>query len=246
MNIIIPDIDKYIVNLADLQTLAKMVLVNKFFHKFISAKPVMDQWKHITGLKLDTINYIFIEACKMGFLEYAIYLVNKNIIDIHAHKDSAFSLSCANGHLILAQWLIELGESSGYTKIDIHADNDFAFRYSCCYGHLEIAQWLIELGESSGYTKIDIHTDYNFAFKSSCYNGHLKLAQWLVQLGESSGYTKIDIHVNNDWPFRSSCSNGHLNLAQWLVQLEKSSGYTKIDIHADNDTHLDGVVNMDI
>ena len=192
MNIIIPDIDKHIVNLVDLRSLANLLLVNKFFNTIITAKPIMDQWKHIKNIKSETITDIFIETCEMGFLEYAIYLVNENIIDIHALNDNAFRWSCCNGHLKLSQWLIELGESSGYTKIDIHANNDYAFRYSCLHGHLKLAQWLIQLGESSGYTKIDIHAVNDYAFKWSCYYGHFNLAQWLVSLGESNGYTNFD------------------------------------------------------
>ena len=210
MNIIIPDIDKHIVNLVDLRSLANLLLVNKFFHTIIIAKPIMEQWKHLNSMKLGTINDIFIETCKMGFLEYAIYLVNENIIDIHADNDCAFRMCCQNGHLKLAQWLIQLGESNGYTKIDIHADNDYMFGNSCSNGHLKLAQWLIELGESSGYAKFDIHVVNDYAFRRSCFYGHLELAQWLVQLGESSGYTKFDIHADNDYAFRLSCRNGHI------------------------------------
>ena len=136
MNIIIPDIDKYIVNLVDLQPLANLLLVNKFYHTIITVKPIMEQWKHINSMELDTINDMFKKTCKREFLEYAIYLVNKNIIDIHADNDYAFRMCCQYGHLNLAQWLVQLGESSGYTKFDIHADNDYAFRLSCRNGHI--------------------------------------------------------------------------------------------------------------
>ena len=191
MNIIIPDIDKYIVNLVDLRSLTNLLLVNKFFYEIIIAKPVMDQQKQINDMQLRTITDIFIEACGRGFLEYTIYLVNENKIDIRAVNDYAFRYSCRYGHLKLAQWLICLGESSGYSKIDIRTINDYAFGWSCEKGYLELAQWLVCLGESSGYTKIDIHANDDYAFGWSCVNKHLELAQWLVQLGESSGYGKF-------------------------------------------------------
>ena len=221
MNIIISDIDKYIVDLVDLRTLANLLLVNKFFYEYISVKPVMYQWKRINSMKLYTINDIFTKICGMGFLEYAKYFVNENEIDIHAYNDYAFRLSCENGHLELAQWLIQLGESSGYTKIDIHASNKDAFRSSCYHGHIEVAQWLVQLGESDGYTKIDIHVLNEFAFKWSCLYGHLNIARWLIELGESSSYTKIDIHTDNDYAFRWSCHNGHIEIARWLISLDK-------------------------
>ena len=79
MNIILPDIDKYIVELVDLHSLANLMLVNKFFYKVIFAKPIMNQWKHINNMNLDTIGDILIETCEMGFLEYAHYLMNAKV-----------------------------------------------------------------------------------------------------------------------------------------------------------------------
>ena len=225
MDIIIPDIGKYIVDLIDLRSLANLLLVNKFFNTIISAKTLTHQWKHINSMKLDTIDSIFAETCKLGFLEYAKYLVNENKIDIHIYGDYVFVLICYNGHKDVARWLVELGESDGYTKIDIHANNDYAFRYSCLNGHKDVAQWLVELGESDGYTKIDIHAWNEYAFRYSCKYGHLDLAQWLINLGESSGYTKIDIHADNDYAFMCSCKYGHKYIARWLVQLSESGAY---------------------
>ena len=229
MNIVIPDIDTYMIDFADLHTMAILQQVNKYFNKIITAKPIMRQWKVINNMQLDLPNDKFIEACKRGFLAYAKYLFGAYEIDIHANNDYAFQLSCENGHIEVAQWLILLGESNDYTKIDIHADNEYAFRWSCQYGHLELAQWLIKLGESNGYTKINIHADNEYAFRWSCRNGHLEVAQWLVNLGESSGYTKIDIHANNDYAFRWSRKNGYLDLAQWLVKLNKTCGCGKFN-----------------
>ena len=119
MNLVIPDIDKYILDLVDLRSLANLILVNKYFYELISTKPIMGQWKCIINMKSESINSIFIQACAVGFLEYAIYLVNEIDIDIHVYNDYAFRWSCRNGHLKLTQWLVCLGESSGYTKIDI-------------------------------------------------------------------------------------------------------------------------------
>ena len=38
-----------------------------------------------------------------------------------------FEWSCRNGHLHVAQWLIELGKQSD-SLINIHANNEYAFR----------------------------------------------------------------------------------------------------------------------
>ena len=180
MNIIIPDIDKYIVDLVDLHSLANLLLVNKFFNTIISAKPVMSQWKYLNSIQIDTTNNIFKKACSLGFVEYANYLINGNTIDIHADNEYAFRCSCLNGHINIALWLVKLGKSSGYTKIDIHANGERAFRCSCLNGHINIALWLVKLGESSGYTKIDIHAWDDYALQACYENGHLDVAQWLI------------------------------------------------------------------
>ena len=39
-------------------------------------------------------------------------------INIHANNEWAFRFSCDYGHIQIAHWLIQLGESEGYNKID--------------------------------------------------------------------------------------------------------------------------------
>ena len=116
MNIIIPDIDIYIINFLDLPSMANLLCTNTSFLKIISTKPIMSQWKNINNAKLGSIESIFLEICKRGFLEYVVDLFNRHEINIHADNDNAFQWSCGNGHLTTAQWLIKLGESNGYGK----------------------------------------------------------------------------------------------------------------------------------
>ena len=48
------------------------------------------------------------------------HLINKfNDIDIHAHREYAFRLSCYNNHLEIAKWLIDLSLHKNFTPIDI-------------------------------------------------------------------------------------------------------------------------------
>ena len=130
-------------------------------------------------------------------------------VDIHADDDihfdeNAFMLSCENGHLTVAKWLLGLGTSCSHPTcpsgtryslgdIDIHSNDDHAFCISCEKGHLTVAQWLYSLGD------IDIHVDNEYAFKSCCENGHLIVAKWLYSLGD------VDIHADNEYAFRWSC-----------------------------------------
>jgi hypothetical protein len=54
-------------------------------------------------------------------------------VDDHAHDECAFQESCANRHIEIAKWLVELG-------VDIHAENEGAFRLSCLKENIEIAK----------------------------------------------------------------------------------------------------------
>ena len=97
MNIVIPDIDTYLLDLVDLQSMAILQQVNKYFHKIISAKPITDQWETINDIKLKLPDK-FKGACEMDFLEYAEYLIGVYEIDMHVDNEYTFRWSCVNGH----------------------------------------------------------------------------------------------------------------------------------------------------
>ena len=196
MNIIIPDIDQIIVSLTELPALVNLGCVNKYFYGLVSNQPIIKQWLIIKTMhRTASIDDIFTEACKNGFLSYGMFLLFEEKIDIHADNESAFRWSCANGHIQAARWLINLGESEEYGKININANDEFAFRWSCTDGHIEIAHWLIQLGESGEYKKININIIDECPFRYSCINGNIEIANWLINLGESGKYGKIDQRI---------------------------------------------------
>ena len=179
MNIIISDIDQLIVFLTELPSLVKLACVSKYFYRLVSNQPIIKQWLIIKNMHgKNSIDDIFIRACMNGFLSYGIFLLKEYKIDIHARTECAFRYSCENGHIEIAKWLIQLGESLEYGKINIHIYNEYVFRHSCENGHIQIANWLIYLGESEEYGKIDIHVGDEWAFRYSCENGHIQIAQW--------------------------------------------------------------------
>ena len=105
MNIIIPDIDQLIVSLTELQSLVKLGCVSKYFYRVVSNQPIIKQWliiKNMHGGK--SVDDIFIEVCMNGFLSYGIFILKENKIDIHAYNECAFSWSCGNGHIQIANW----------------------------------------------------------------------------------------------------------------------------------------------
>lgn len=243
MTTILPDIYCHIVNFADLPTLVNLISVDKHFHNLASTKPIIEQWQCMTKWKnnqthreLPTINTIFIQSCCFGFIEYAKYLVSVHQINIHVFKDSPFRISCSNGRLAIAQWLIALGESNDYTKIDITAVCNSAFVNSCINGHIDVVKWLIKLGESGNYKRIDIYAQNNHAFIYSCGRNHIDIVRYLIEL-EESGYSNgcSDVQSNgysNGYPgywfanaLITSCEFGHTELAKMLVAYGESKRY---------------------
>ena len=231
MNIIIPDIDQAIMTITELPELVTLGCVNKYFYRLVSDQPIIKQWSIIKNIcKGKSINDIFIQVCKNGFLSYGMFLIKKNNINIHVADELPFRWCCSTGNIEMANWLIKSGESGNYgKKINIHSADEDIFTWRCYNGDIEMARWLIQLGESSDYGKINIHADRELAFRWSCYNGHIEIVRWLIRLGESGDYGKIDINVYNDDAFISSCANRHIKIAHLLIQLGESKGYNKID-----------------
>lgn len=183
MNIIIPDIDKLIINLLDIPELIHMVCTNKYFHEIITKMTLYCQWRIIRCKYHDLyLNSLFTEVCRHGYLAYSKSLISRySSINLHHYAEHPFQLCCHNGHFEMAKWLIDI---CVIDKINIHTDNDLAFAWACQNDHLEIAKWLIELGET-GYGKIDVHC-YSVFINCKC-NGHIDMVNWLLSLEPSYG-----------------------------------------------------------
>ena len=65
-------------------------------------------------------------------------------INIHALNEYAFQLSCKNGHLEIAKWLVDLGKQKNFTPINIHAENEYAYKWSYKNDHPEIVKLLVD------------------------------------------------------------------------------------------------------
>jgi ankyrin repeat protein len=161
--------------------------------------------------------YKFIKLCGNGDLIGAQQMLEipknsekRKPVNIFAKNDSAFHDACQNGHLPVAQWLLQIAEEKGH-HINISFNNNITFRMVCLNGHLHVAQWLLQVVKEIRQS-VDL---FNIAFLYACYKGHLEVAQWLLQVKPD-----IDISADNEWAFRCACENGYFHVAKWLQCLK--------------------------
>lgn len=115
----------------------------------------------------------FLEFCRNGELGRAqAYIVALDPNTSIANYEMAFRVACYNGHLDVAEWLLQVKPD-----INISALSDDAFRFSCIYGHLNVAKWLLQIKPD-----IDITAVSGSAFNGACSRRHLNVAKWLASL----------------------------------------------------------------
>lgn len=159
-------------------------------------------------------------ACQYGHIKLAKKIWTLYELKINIAK--SFELACSNGHLAIAQWLIELSYTKpAFTRFDYY----MSFCRACLNGHIEMAKLIIEMYQTNGHT-IDIRVrpwpGILAPFDAACSGGHLELAQWLYELSVKSNQI-IDIHADDEHAFRIACEKGYLALAQWLVAVGKQT-----------------------
>ena len=180
MSLINKDIDTILLRFLEIDDLRNLYQTNKYYYNKI--KPLLQSFidfhlqKNMIKLPIWIKNYaiLFNKTIIFGKLDVCKYYNKYYNFDIKTITDS-FHLTCMNGHLEIAKWLINT-----FPNIDIHAEDEYAFRYSCYNGNLLIAKWLIEI-----FPNIDIHAYNEFAFRYSCIYNHLEVAKWLINLDPS-------------------------------------------------------------
>jgi Ankyrin repeats (3 copies) len=230
------DIDSILLQYLDLiDDYAHIRQINKYYYNLMSNNSLFIMCEKLYSFnKFNRIsmvskqNSLFINACQTNNLLLCKYLIEKFPIDIHSWRDFAFQVSCINGRLNIAKWLVNI--SMGADFINIHADCEYAFKFSCENGHIDVVQWLVNISKSP----ININVENEYAFRSSCQYGHLNVAKWLIDLSKLDDFSFINIHAYHDYAFSRSCENGHLNTAKWLLTLGEAN-FSLINIHTDND-----------
>jgi predicted Fe-S protein YdhL (DUF1289 family) len=104
----------------------------------------------------------------------------KPTINILEKVNYAFCEACKNGHLEVAQWLLQVSQERGQV-IDILEQRDAVFASACKNGHLELAQWLLQVSKEKGQD-INISARNNLAFRWACERTRLEVAKWLATL----------------------------------------------------------------
>ena len=119
----------------------------------------------------------FINLCKKGDLIWLQQLLQLNPdINISAINDEAFRYTCANGHLHVAQWLLQVSKKRGQ-DIDISAENEFAFRWAYNEGHYHIVKWLQSLKPDAYKLEYDKNGKYK-GYKIRSKEEIKKEAKW--------------------------------------------------------------------
>jgi hypothetical protein len=124
------------------------------------------------------------------------------LINVSLENEYPFRISCENGHLQMAQWLLNIKPT-----IQISIFGEYAFTYACQHGHIDIAQWLLEV-------KPDIEVDYlNYSiFINTCKKGQLQVAQWLYSLHPEVNIENVIRIIGVD----SRNIDADINMMRWL------------------------------
>ena len=155
----------------------------------------------------------FIEGCNKGNLNLLKWMVDndtENCINISGtrwNKEFPFKVACANGHLDVAKWLLEIKPD-----IDISIDSEDAFRYACREGHIDIAKWLYGIKPD-----IDISVCFYEPIRYACAYGYLELAKWLYET-----FQGIDLNICDQFPFPHISYLDHEDIVEWMNSIRNS------------------------
>ena len=160
-----------------------------------------------------------ISSCERGDLSELQRVLEESQLDIESEPldskgQTALHIACANGHLHIAQYLVNEKECSVMVE-DVYGHDPFVL--SLINKHWKVAEFLVRLAPSSDSFKKHIgllHYGESLvakvadeAFTESCSSGYFKLVKFLKE--------KCDIHISERC-VQSALDNGHVDIALYL------------------------------
>lgn len=172
--------------------------------------------------------YLFNCCCKYDRLEMIVWFVD-NKLDVC--QESAIRHACANGHLRIVKYLLEV-----YQNFNIHYDDERLFATACIMGHVNVAEYLIELGHQPKYGEVDIHVNIDSILRN-CLKYGIEITEWFLSLCHGYHFQFINTVINNmDTVFEYFCRKGNLEVAKYLFELRYRTDINLvIDIHANGE-----------
>jgi|LakMenEpi03Aug12_release.lakeMendotaPanAssembly.Ray.scaffolds.fasta_scaffold26916_4 hypothetical protein len=124
------DLAKWLINLDNKTNL------KKYYNRLCD-----DQNMYFCENNIMIIDYVFINACKIGHFEMAKWIMSfDDKPNIHVNNEEPFRVACNNGHLELAKWLYSLDNT-----INIHNNYDTILIRAWIYNKLDLIKWFVSL-----------------------------------------------------------------------------------------------------
>ena len=116
---------------------------------------------------------------------------------------SAFEGACANGHLRVAQWIVQM-----VPRFDISAHNGYALRNACKNGKLIIVQWLFAL-----MPEMNLGVHYHEPFRAACRKGHFSVVRWFLKV--------------KPYLYEIEANEANTKIVSWNVRVEEDAQWQK-------------------
>jgi len=182
-------------------------------------------------MEFSEICNVLLKVCRNGKL-FQLKTISNHLAHVHVKNknNEAFRLACENGHLEVANWLVD---TFGLTVQDARCDNNnCAFHAVCCYGRLEVLKWFVH---TFGIIVEDASYKNNYTICYACCYGRLKVSKWLVDtfkitisdeksdnnyakwLLDTFKLTIENARTDNNNAFHGKCLLEHLTILQFLI-----------------------------
>jgi ankyrin repeat protein len=166
--------------------------------------------KKIDRYKGELLNFV----CAFGDVEMfdALVGIGANVCKYMSSRNlsTALNEACKNGHLEIAEKLIQLGadidSKDGYSN-----QNKMSLHFACIKGYIDVVEMLVHMGiDVNMHSKCRKQTALHYA----CCHGQLGTVKKLIQLG-------ADVNICDCYritPLHLACEHGHVDIVEELIK----------------------------